>query len=156
MDLSERFWSKVDKRGPDECWEWMGARSTKGYGNFYVGAGRWSHAQRVSWELTNGCIPAGDGFHGTCVCHRCDNPPCVNPAHLFLGSIKDNLHDMLAKRRHNKPRGSANWCAKLTEADVVAIRAAAEHEMKKTIAARYGVDPSVISRIVSRKKWAHV
>lgn len=94
--IAERFWPKVDVRGHEECWEWTASRKERGYGVF----SRPGHnngalkAHRVSWELANGPIP-----DGLCVLHRCDNPPCVNPAHLFLGTIADNNRDMSLKGR---------------------------------------------------------
>jgi hypothetical protein len=94
--ISVRFWEKVRKRGADDCWEWTANRLPRGYG--LLGAGRRGqhalYAHRLSWELHNGQIPAGQF-----VLHRCDNPPCVNPAHLFLGTHTDNMRDMHAKRR---------------------------------------------------------
>lgn len=93
----ERFWAKVDRRGPDECWPWIGATNNRGYGQFWYGGGqRLSH--RIAWLLLRG--PVGDLF----VLHRCDNPICVNPAHLFLGTHQDNMQDMVTKGRHAMQR----------------------------------------------------
>lgn len=98
VSVAERFWEKVDKRGPDDCWEWRNPSHT-GYATFCTDATTTVAVHRFSWELENGPIPEGDGYHGTCVCHRCDNPSCVNPAHLFLGSHQDNMRDMNEKGR---------------------------------------------------------
>ncbi len=93
LPLETRFWSKVDKRGPDECWPWVGTR-TAGYGILYT-KGRGVRASRISWSLANGCTFP----HGRIACHTCDNPGCVNPAHIWAGTPKENCHDMLAKGR---------------------------------------------------------
>ncbi len=96
----ERFWDKVDlSAGPNKCWLWLGATNTR-YGMFWCG-GRQVKAHRFSWEMVHGPIP-----DGLLVCHRCDNPPCVNPSHLFLGSMSDNILDAVAKGRH-VPGGNA-------------------------------------------------
>ena len=94
MTLPERFWSKVDRRGPDECWPWTAHTQAKGYGTFGIG-NRPYPAHRVAYELTHGVVPDTRIF----VCHSCDTPGCCNPAHLFLGSHDDNMADMKAKRR---------------------------------------------------------
>lgn len=96
--IAERFWSKVAKGAPDTCWEWQASRNNHGYGQFGIaspdGPRRMVGAHRVAWELTNGPIPDGQE-----VCHRCDNPPCCNPADLFLGTQQDNLDDAASKGR---------------------------------------------------------
>jgi hypothetical protein len=94
MTVEERFWAKVDKRsGPDSCWTWTAAKTLRGYGRFMLdGKARLAH--RLAWRL------AGGTEAEALVCHRCDNPSCVNPAHLFLGDQFDNMRDMTAKGRH--------------------------------------------------------
>ena len=88
----DKFWKKVDKSG--DCWLWMAGKLEKGYGQFWFD-GRTHRAHRMAWLLTNGEIP-----EGMCVLHKCDNPPCVNPSHLWLGTNQDNMDDMNNKGRN--------------------------------------------------------
>lgn len=150
--LEERFWKKVDKREPDECWEWMGAQNGAGYGKIGRGGRREGLvlAHRLSWELANGVIPEGQ-----CVCHHCDNPGCVNPAHLFLGTNIDNMQDAVEKGR--MVRGSAIKGAKLTEQDVREILCfLAAGYPHKEIAEAYNVARVTITQINTGKIWAWV
>jgi hypothetical protein len=93
--IPERFWPKVDKRGPDECWPWKSCRRPNGYGSISVPGGATLSAHRLSWELANG-RPVPEGL---VVMHACDNPGCVNPAHLSVGTFSDNARDSAAKGR---------------------------------------------------------
>lgn len=115
--LEERFWEKVDRRGPDECWEWQANRTKSGYGAFQIG-NRPHRASRVAYELTYGPIP-----EDMSVCHSCDNRACCNPAHLWIGTNKDNMMDMHAKGRANRPNGEKHHKAKFTNAQVREMRA---------------------------------
>lgn len=143
-----RFWSKV-VRG-SACWEWTGARTRRGYGKFGEGgrSGRTVEAHRMAWRLTHGDIP-----DGMCVCHRCDNPLCVNPDHLFLGTHLDNMRDMRAKDRG--ARGERHGSAKLTAHDVWQIKRiyATGCRSEYKLAKQFGVYPSHIHSIVSGSKW---
>lgn len=152
--LKERFWEKVDKRGPDECWEWTGAKSKAGYGSIGKGNGSraTARAHRVSWELQNGPIP-----EGMCVLHRYDNPGCMNPRHLWLGTHTDNMRDMTMKGRHpydNCARGESVGMAKLTEQDVREILCfLAAGYLQKEIADAYGACRSTITDIATGRTW---
>jgi hypothetical protein len=153
---AEKFWSRVDRRGPDECWLWTAARGKHGYGNF-VGTNRHTYrAHRVAYELVKGEIPAGQ-----MVLHRCDNPPCCNPSHLFTGTQSDNMQDMAAKGRHGgyvpHVRGEAHGMVKLNEVAVVEIRRrAAAGETHDELARAHGVSRRLVGRIVNRDRWGHV
>lgn len=135
-------------RGPD-CWLWTGLVSSKGYGKVTVGAAVYAH--RLAYELAHGPIPAG-----MFVCHRCDNPRCVKPAHLFLGTLEDNVADMVAKGR--QARGSRNHIAKLTEPLVAELRKrhAAGGVTYAGLAKTLGLDPETVRTAVTRRSWKHV
>lgn len=147
---SARFYSRVE-RG-NGCWLWSGHRSADGYGKLTIGRSA-QLAHRVSWQLHHGPIPAG-----LRVLHRCDNPPCVNPDHLFLGTQADNVRDMHAKNRARKALWMASPFAKLTDDDVRAIRReyAGRRVSQQSLATRFGVSQHLVSRIVRGTLWRHV
>lgn len=149
--IRSRFESKF--RVTPGCWPWLGTKHGKGYGHFKLpsgkGAGRVEKAHRVSHELYIAAIP-----EGMQVLHRCDNPQCVNPDHLFLGTNADNMADMKAKGRGNSPRGEAQHLAKLTEEGVLKIRADTRPNVQ--IAPDYGVSAALIGMVKSRKIWKHI
>ena len=146
-----KFWSRVDKRGPDDCWPWMGARTVKGYGIININ-GKSYRAHRISYQIHTGKKP--ENF----VCHTCDNPSCVNPAHLFDGTPQSNMDDMIAKGRDRKALGEDVPAAKLTEDDVIAIRAqyAAGGHTHRSLAADYGLNHRTIGRMIKQEAWRHV
>lgn len=146
-NLDERFWSKVQTADSDVCWEWQGATTANGYGAYWDGKALYAH--RVSWELEFGDIP-----EELCVLHHCDNPGCVNPKHLFLGTKADNTADMVAKGR--QARGSRNGMAKLNEANVLKIRELLKQGCltQVSISEMFGVARNVISQVSTGKRWA--
>ena len=175
-----RFWSKIDRSGgPATCWNWISSTFDSGYGQFKVGE-RNLRSHRVAWEITRGAIPCG-----LFVLHHCDNRRCCNPAHLWLGTHKENMADMQQKNRaasgdNNGSRlhperlvrgdahparrtvgwsqGERNGEARLCVADVIAIRAryAVGGITMQALGSEYGVDKQTIHRVVRRKGWRHV
>lgn len=142
------------KRSPEGCLEWQGARDPNGYGRIFWEE-RVQLAHRAAYDAFVGPIPAGMN-----VCHRCDNPPCCEPTHLFIGSQADNHADMTRKGRGSVPPsklGTESSQSKLTEADVRAIRKARSEGIPvTTLAAQYGVSTSSLSAAATRKTWKHV
>ena len=146
----ERFWKHVQKT--DECWVWIGGCHADGYGSFGASRGHAIRAHQYSWQLHNGPVP-----DGLCVLHICDNPPCVRPDQLFLGTKLDNARDREAKGRGRQPKGEAHHNAKLTQEAVLAIRARrAQGEFCRIIAADYNVTTGLVSQIARREAWKHV
>lgn len=144
MNLEQRFWTKVDKE-PD-CWLWTASRTEKGYGRIGVPGSRYGYilAHRISWLLHVGFIPKG-----MMILHRCDNPPCVNPDHLFLGTQKDNMSDCREKGRHGNTI--------LTDAQALTIRERfAAGETYAALAKEFGVSKSAIAVVVTARWWKHV
>lgn len=146
----ERFWRKVEKRDPDECWEWAGIKPGT-YGMIWCN-GSQEMAHRFSYELHKGPIPVG-----LVVMHSCDNPPCCNPNHLKVGTHADNAWDKASKGRCNVPplHGMASGMAKLTDAQVLEIRAI-KGMTQKQIAQKFGVCLATVSNILARRTWAHI
>lgn len=161
MTPEERFWAKVDRRGDEDCWPWTGALDSRGrYGQFMTGGRltrrRWQ-AHRFALALTNGVEPPAD----LVACHSCDNPPCVNPAHLFLATQADNLADMWRKGRGhdgtNAERGEKRHNAKLDPAKVRAIREKrSQGSTLASLADEYGVHWTTVRSVVLRQQWKHV
>ena len=123
-DWEERFWSRVDKRGANECWEYRGARNNIGYGSVVTPYGT-AVAHRVAWFLMNGGIEVkapADKSVSELVLHKCDNRSCCNPNHLFLGTQSDNMTDMYCKGRHHVYRGSTHANSKLSDSAAAEVR----------------------------------
>lgn len=157
--LTDRFWAHVKRGGTEDCWEWLASKTPTGYGKMKTSelGGQFAYAHRVSWFLAHGTI-----LDGMLVCHHCDNPACVNPSHLFLGTTTDNVADRHLKGRSRGPsmpkRGGANVKAKLTETSVRDARSryAEGGETMKQLADQHGVTESTIQRVIHRHTWRHV
>ena len=150
MNSVERFWSHV-KKGAG-CWEWQAAvfKERMGYGAFMFN-GKTVRANRFAWFATHGAWP--DGF----VLHSCDNPKCVKPEHLFLGTAADNVADMRAKGRARNAKGEGHGKAKLTESLVREVRRRCRSgETHNSVALSLGVSKSTVSHAVQRRTWTEV
>lgn len=153
-DFSEadlrRFWRRVDRREVNDCWEWQGLLTPSGYGDLWA-ASKVLKAHRMSYALAHGIIPAG-----MVVCHKCDNRKCCNPGHLFLGMPKDNYRDMALKGREVKATGENQAAAKLTESQVIEIRAKASRGNYAALGREYGVSDYTIRSIHLRTGWRYL
>jgi hypothetical protein len=131
------------------CWLWIRGSNSDGYGQITMNR-KQQAAHRVSWQLYRGPIP-----EGMQILHSCDTPPCVNPAHLFLGKDKDNVQDSIKKDRHFFPKGEQHGRRKLSDADVREIRSAPKsYGTGMALAKRFGVTDQTISNIRCRRNWA--
>lgn len=145
----QRFWSLADKSG--DCWEWKGTKKGNGYGQFFFDGHRWI-AHRAAWTFAFGEIPKG-----LAVCHRCDNPRCVRPDHLFLGTWAENNQDRHRKGRSGAAKGEQNGKARLTEDSVRQIRHLHTQGFGyRAIARRFSMSRSAIAHIVQGRSWSHV
>lgn len=154
IPVTDRFWRHVTAGAENECWLWQGA-TIKGYGALRMQRSHspgYVYAHRMSYEIHKGAIPADQH-----VCHSCDNPLCVNPNHLWVGTNRENVTDMDAKGRRVTQRGETHPDAKLTEAQVLEIRErAANGEKQRNLASEYSISESNISSIVTRRVWKHL
>ncbi len=146
------FWNLVDKRGPDECWPWIGCKVKQGYGRWRCD-GRFISSHRYSFILHYGADPLP-----LLVCHTCDNPPCCNPDHFFVGTKKDNADDRDAKGRNINLRGEAHANAILNNTQVIEIRS--RYRPRRTsqlaLAKQYGVSEHTIGNILRKTSWRHL
>lgn len=151
--LETRLWAKIDKTtDPDGCWPWTGYVNDNGYGIIATGNNRVEGTHRVAFRLQGGSLELGQ-----CVLHQCDNPPCCRYEHLFTGTQKDNIEDMMQKGRHVALRGEDSARSLLTETQVLAIRTARTAGTSvKELVAEYEVAQGTIYQIISRKTWKHL
>lgn len=149
-----RFWSKVNRTTNDEsCWEWIAGKRRRGYGRFTItvdtNKDKGFVSTRVAYFIHTGVDP-----NEKCVLHTCDNPSCVNPNHLFLGTNKDNTEDMMSKGRGIQPLGSKCGRSKIKEEDVLKIRElVADGKKQNHVASLYGIDQSAVSNIIRGRNW---
>ena len=148
--LAQRFWEKVDVKGKDDCWMWNAYVDSDGYGQFRY-YDRQQKAHRSAWILTHGEIP-----EGMFVCHHCDTPSCVNPAHLFIGTHQDNVDDQYNKGRGNF--GERHGRSKLTEQEVLLIRDLYDNGCytQEELSDMYHISRGQIGAIVRKESWAYL
>lgn len=162
LSMEERFLKHINKT--ETCWEWIGSKNKHGYGRFYAN-GMLKRAHRVAYELWRTTIP-----EGLIVRHMCDNPSCVNPDHLELGTQRDNMNDMTERNRQAKgdksgarlhpekvARGDKHYSAKLTEDDVKEILILRDFDFTQTeLAKRFNVSQATIGYILRGDTWKHI
>ena len=150
MTIAETFWDCC-KRQSDGCWEWQRGKDSCGYGILSINS-KMKKATRHAWEITHGAIP-----DGLCVLHTCDNPSCINPDHLFLGTQKDNAIDRTIKGRTARNYGESNGRAKITAEDADNIRFIYRRgdATQCELADKYGISQVQIGRILQDKFWVN-
>jgi len=142
QSLSARFWNKVEITDLVDCWNWTSYQNKFGYGRINVG-GKIKYSHRIAWRLVYGEIP-----NGQFVCHKCDNPSCNNPNHLFLGTMQDNTIDMVRKGRAGRI---------LTKEQVLSMRSLHASGMNcKQLSTQFNTEISNVYRIVNRNRWQHI
>ena len=147
----ERFWEKVNVQDSQLCWDWLAGKTLKGRGSFRNDTGS-CLAHRFAWEITHGGIP-----QGLLVCHKCDNPLCCNPDHLFLGTNRENNQDMIQKGRGFFPKGVRNGRARLSEFEVRFIRYWVDRGYTHdSLLSSFQVTKQMLRNIGLRKSWAHL
>lgn len=158
QSLEHRFWKNVQMESKNECWKWLGKKDSHGYGEIRIfeegkRERKLEKAHRISWRLMfHKSIPKG-----VFICHHCDNPGCVNPYHLFLGTHLDNMLDKKHKGRCNSPKGESHSFHKLTEQQVKEIKSIKiKYGDLTRLAKKYGVTKQAIKLIVNGKNWAHL
>ena len=144
VPLADRFWTKVEKRGPDDCWLWTGGGYGEGYGGIMIVGLGCIGAHRVAYALHHGTTP-----DGVFVCHRCDNKRCCNPGHLFLGTHQDNMDDMVFKGRST---------ARLLPEEAIAARALADYDGWSAVrlAKHFKVKTYIIRKLLDRETYRKV
>jgi hypothetical protein len=161
-DPKEYLYANLDFQAPSGCWNWTGNKNDRGYGTFrnrimgdYMGFKKATAASRASWVIHNGLIAANDW-----VLHKCDNPACCNPAHLYIGTPQQNVDDMVSRERNS--RGEDRPAAILKEADIREIRRlrgkrSDKHRVKvKELAEMFSVSPHTIKHVIYGEAWTHV
>jgi len=153
-NIKESVWKQIDKRGEDDCWEWMGYKNKDGYGRISIGRKLYS-THRLVYELMKGNI-----LHNEVIMHLCNNPSCCNPKHLKCGTQEDNIYQMYeeGRDRHMIQEGELNNNSKLSNEKVIEIRKlySSGNHSQRQIANQYNINQALVSGIINKKLWKHI